>query len=232
MFLIGFCAVSISYIFLIMNIEPEIARQNSTDSFSLLTRIKGVFREDRNFLIYLINRGFIFLAGMALAFVTVYGISKYDLPIAQSATFTAIMLTSEIIGFGIWGNLGDRSGYKRVIEISNLILILGIGSLLLVDTLWALYLVFAMMSIAHSGEYIADQNFAMEFGSEKDRPTYIGMSKTLTGPFFLLAPLIGGSLVQFWGYNSMFLAALILAVFAFFIIKYLVKDPRKIKEIV
>jgi len=232
MFLLGFCAVSISYIFLNMNIEPEIPRQNSAETISLLTRIRGVFSKDRNFLIYLINRGFIFLAGMALAFVTVYGISKYDLPIAQSATFTAIMLTSEIIGFGIWGNLGDRSGYKRVIEISNLILILGIGSLLLVDTLWALYLVFAMMSIAHSGEYIADQNFAMEFGSEEDRPTYIGMSKTLTGPFFLLAPIIGGSLIQFWGYNSMFLAALILSVFAFAIIKYLVKDPRKIKEIV
>jgi MFS family permease len=226
MFLIGFFAVSISYVFLNMNIEPEIPRQKSEDSFSLLTRIKGVFSKDRNFLIYLINRGFIFLAGMALAFVTVYGINQYNLPIAQSATFTAIMLISEIIGFGIWGNLGDRSGYKRVIEISNLILILGIGSLLLVNTLWTLYLVFALMSFAHSGEYIADQNFAMEFGSEEDRPTYIGMSKTLIGPFFLLAPLIGGSLVQFWGYKSMFLTAMILSIISFSIIKFLVKDPR------
>ncbi len=232
MFLIGFCAVSISYIFLNMNIEPEIPRQNSAETISLLTRIKDVLGKDRNFLIYLMNRGFIFLAGMALAFVTVYGINNYNLPIAQSATFTAIMLVSEIVGFGIWGNLGDRSGYKRVIEISNFILILGISSLLLVKTLWALYLVFALMSFAHSGEYIADQNFAMEFGSEKDRPTYIGMSKTLTGPFLLIAPIIGGSLVQFWGYNSMFLAALIVSVVAFLIIKFFVQDPRKTKEIV
>lgn len=226
MFLIGFCAVSISYIFLNMNIEPEIPRQNPAETISLLTRIKDVLGKDRNFLIYLINRGFIFLAGMALAFITVYGINQYNLPIAQSATFTAIMLISEIIGFGIWGNLGDRSGYKRVIEISNLILILGISSLLLVKTLWALYLVFALMSFAHSGEYIADQNFAMEFGTEQDRPTYIGMSKTLTGPFLLAAPIIGGSLVQFRGYNSMFLAALILAIIAFLIIKFSVIDPR------
>lgn len=227
MFLIGFFAVSISYIFLNMNIEPEIPRQNSAETISLLTRIKDILGKDRNFLIYLTNRGFIFLAGMALAFITVYGINKHNLPIAQSATFTAIMLVSEIIGFGIWGSLGDKSGYKRVIEISNLILILGIGSLLLVDTLWALYLVFAMMSIAHSGEYIADQNFAMEFGTEENRPTYIGMSKTLTGPFFLLAPIIGGSLVQFLGYKSMFLAALIMAVLSFVVIKFFVKDPRK-----
>ncbi len=227
MFLIGFCAVSISYIFLNMNIEPEIPRQNSKETIRLLSRIKDVLSKDKNFLIYLFNRGFIFLAGMALAFITVYAINTYNLPIAQSATFTAIMLVSEIIGFGIWGNLGDRSGYKRVIEISNLILILGILSLLLVNTLSALYLVFALMSFAHSGEYIADQNFAMEFGTEENRPTYIGMSKTLTGPFFLLAPIIGGSLVQFLGYKSMFMAALIMAVISFTVIKFFVRDPRK-----
>jgi len=226
MFLIGFIAVSISYIFLSMNIEPEIPRQNSKETIRLLTRIKEIFSKDRNFLIYLINRGFIFLSGMALAFTTVYGIHEYDLPIAQSATFTAIMLTSEIVGFGIWGTLGDKSGYKRVIETSNIILILSILSILMANTLWALYLVFALMSFAHSGEYIADQNFAMEFGTEENRPTYIGMSKTLTGPFFLMAPIIGGSLVQFWGYQSMFLTALILAVIAFAIIRFLVIDPR------
>ncbi len=163
---------------------------------------------------------------MALAFVTVYAINKFNLPIAQSATFTALMLASEIVGYGIWGNLGDKSGYKRVIEISNIILILGIANLLWVNTLWGVYVIFAVMSFAHSGEYIADQNFAMEFGSEEERPTYIGMSKTLTGPFFLLAPIIGGSLIQFWGYDSMFLTALILSLIAFLIIKFLVKDPR------
>jgi len=226
MFLISFFAVSISYSFLIRNIEPEIIREKPSEYINLLTRIKDVFKVDKNFLIYLINRSFIFLAGMALAFITVYGIKKFDLPIAQSATFSAIMLVSEISGLGIWGNLGDKSGYKRVIEISNLILILGLLCLLFVNTLWALYLVFALISLAHSGEYLADQNFAMEFGSEEDRPTYIGMSKTLTGPFFLLAPLIGGSLVQFWGYKSMFLAALILSIISFSIIKFLVKDPR------
>lgn len=119
-----------------------------------------------------------------------------------------------------------------MIKISNTILILGISNLLWVNTWWGVYVIFGLMSFAHSSEYIADQNFAMEFGSEQERPTYIGMSKKLTGPFFLLGPIIGGSLVQFWGYTSKFLAALILAVFAFGIIKFLVKDPRKINEIV
>ena len=74
--------------------------------------------------------------------------------------------------------------------------------------------------------FVANYNIAMEFGTEPDRPTYIGMSKTLTGPFLLFAPLIGGGLVKVWGYQTMFLTALILSVVAFGIIKFLVDEPR------
>jgi MFS family permease len=226
MFLIGFIAVSISFLFLSLNVEPVIERQSSQVDPGIWSRIKKTLGKDKNFGVYLINRGFTFMSSMGMVFITVYGIQKFNLPISQSATFTAVMLISEIFGSGIWGNLGDKDGYKRVIEICNFFSIVGLFSLLFVNTLWGLFIVFGILSFAHSGEYLSDQNFAMEFGSEKDRPTYIGMSKTLTGPFFLVAPIVGGSLIQFWGYNSMFLAALILSVIAFVIIKFLVRDPR------
>ena len=83
-----------------------------------------------------------------------------------------------------------------------------------------------MISFAHSGEFIADQNIAMEFGKEIERPTYIGMSKTLTGPFLLMAPIIGGGLIKLWGYQSMFFTAMIFSTIAFVIIKFFVKEPR------
>lgn len=226
MFLIGFIAVSISFLFLSLNVEPVIERQSSQVDPGIWIRIKKTLGKDKNFGIYLINRGFTFMSSMGMAFITVYGIQKFNLPISQSATFTAVMFASEIVGYGIWGPLGDKEGYKRVIEICNFFSIIGLFSILFIRSIWGLFIVFGILSFAHSGEYISDQNLAMEFSSEKDRPTYIGMSKTLTGPFFLLAPIIGGSLIQFWGYNSMFLAALILSVIAFVIIKFLVKDPR------
>lgn len=232
MFLIGFIAVSISFLFLSLNVEPVIERQSSQVDPGIWSRIKKTLGKDKNFGIYLINRGFTFMSSMGMVFITVYGIQKFNLPISQSATFTAVMLISEIFGAGIWGNLGDKDGYKRVIEICNFFSIVGLFSLLFVNTLWGLFIVFGILSFAHSGEYLSDQNFAMEFGSEKDRPTYIGMSKTLTGPFFLVAPIVGGSIIQLWGYKSMFLVALIVSVVAFLIIKFIVKDPRKIKEIV
>lgn len=226
MFLTGFICVAISYIFLTLNIEPEIERQAPAKDINIWRRIKEILSANKNFRIYLINRGVVFLSFMGLGFITVYGLQKFTLPVSYSAIFTGVMLVSEIVGYGVWGTIGDKDGYKRVIEYCNLFLIIGLFALLWVETVWGLYLVFGIISFAHSGEYIADQNIAMEFGSEKDRPTYIGMSKTLTGPVFLAAPIIGGSLVKLWGYQNMFLTALIISTIAFVIIKFFVEEPR------
>lgn len=232
MFLIGFVCVVISYFFLSLNVEPEIERHTSAISISVWERIKTILRTDKNFATFLVNRGFVFLSFMGLAFVTVYGIERFNLPISYSAVFTGVMLSTEIVGYAIWGTVGDRDGYKRVIEASNGLLIAGFLGLLFVKSVWGLYVVFGILSFAHSGEYIADQNIAMEFGKEADRPTYIGMSKTLIGPFLLVSPIIGGGIVKLWGYQSMFITALMISVIAFVIIKFFVEEPRKIKEIV
>lgn len=103
---------------------------------------------------------------------------------------------------------------------------LDLFALLFVENVWGLYTVFGIISFAHSGEFIADQNIAMEFGDEADRPTYIGMSKTLTGPFFLFGPIIGGGIVKLWGYQSMFATALIISILSFVIIRFFVDEHR------
>jgi MFS family permease len=226
MFLIGFVCAVISYFFLSLNVEPEIERQASTINVSVWGRVKSILRRDNNFRTFLINRCFVFLSFMGLGFVTVYGIKRFDLPISYSAVFTGVMLGTEIVGYAIWGTVGDRDGYKRVIEASNGLLIAGLSGLLFVKSIGGLYVVFGILSFAHSGEYISDQNIAMEFGKEADRPTYIGMSKTLIGPILLLSPILGGAIVRLWGYQSMFLTALVISVIAFSIIKFFVEEPR------
>ena len=226
MFGIAFAGVSISYIFLRRNVEPEIKREVSSSDIHTWGKMRSILSTDKNFRMYLVNRGFVFLSSMGVGFIAVYGIQRFQLPISYSATFAFVMFASEIAGYGIWGFVGDKAGYKRIIENSNLLFIIGIVAILFVKSIWGLYIVFGIMSLAHSGEFIADQNIAMEFGPEADRPTYIGMSKTLTGPFLLLAPIIGGALVQLYGYQSMFIISSILSLIAFVVIKFLVVEPR------
>ena len=122
MFLIGFVCVMFSYVFLYMNFEPAIERQAPQEEIPIWGRITGILRADHNFGMYLVNRGFVFLSFMGLGFITVYGIQKFNLPLSYSAVFTGVMLVSEIVGYGIWGTVGDKMGYKRVIEYSNVFL--------------------------------------------------------------------------------------------------------------
>jgi len=229
MFTFGFVFIAISYLFLRMNIEPEIERASSLKDKdqNLWRKIRNILKSDRNFLHFLINRGFVFLSFMVMGFITVYGIQQFNLSLSYSALFTFLMLFAEMFGYGIWGLMGDKMGYKRVLEFSSLFMILGLVILLFVKSIWVFYIVFGFISLAHAGEYVADQNIAMEFSTEVDRPTYIGMSKTLTGPFFLVAPIIGGALVKLWGYQSMFLVALVFSVFAFGTVKFFVREPRR-----
>ncbi|MFH2040218.1 MAG: MFS transporter [Chloroflexota bacterium] len=228
MFGLGFIGVAISLGFERLNIEPEIERSVSPKNkdLGLWKRMGKILGADRNFLFFLINRGVFFLGSMGLGFITVYGIHKYNLPLFHSAIFTFVMLVAEIIGYGIWGSYGDNHGYRIILEFSNIFLIIGLLILLILNTFWGLYIAFGMISFSHAGEFIADQNIAMEFGSENDRPTYIGMSKTLTGPFLLIAPVIGGALVNLWGYQSMFLISLVISIIAYGTIRFLVVEPR------
>ena len=228
MFGLGFISASISYFFLSMNIEPVIERSISPSNkdLNLWKRVRKVLGKDKNFLIFLVNRGLVFLGLMGLGFITVYGIQKFNLPLHYSAFFTIVMLVAEIIGFGIWGYMGDRKGYKVVLELSSLLSVLGLFSVLFAESMWGLFLGFGIASLAHSGDYLADQNIAMEFGDESDRPTYIGISKTLTGPFLLVGPVIAGWLVSILGYQSMFVLALIFSALAFITIKIFVMEPR------
>jgi MFS family permease len=228
MFALGFIGVIISFIFVNLNIEPEIERSVSpiNKDLNLWKRMGKILSADKNFLNFLINRGVTFLGLMSLGFITVYGIQKFNLPLYHSAIFTFVMLVAEIIGFAIWGSYGDIYGYKKILEFSNLFLILGLIIILFVNTVWGLYLAFGIISFSYAGEFIADQNIAMEFSSESDRPTYIGMSKTLTGPFILMAPILGGGIVSLWGYQSMFMISLIISIMAYATIRFLVVEPR------
>ncbi|RME83520.1 MAG: MFS transporter, partial [Caldilineae bacterium] len=228
MFGLGFLATSISLLFTNLTVEPVIDRSaiREEQESKLWQKVGAILKTDRNFLYFLLNRAAAFLSTMGMGFVAVFGIQKFDLPLSYSAVLTFTMLAAEIAGYSLWGYYGDKRGYKRILEFSHLSLALGLALLLLVPSIWAFYLAFALVSLAHAGEYIADQNIAMEFGTDADRPTYIGMSKTLTGPFLLVSPVIGGTLVEVWGYESMFSLSLAIALIAYALIRFLVVEPR------
>jgi MFS family permease len=50
-------------------------------------------------------------------------------------------------------------------------------------------------------------NFVLDIAPAKDRSTYVGLANTLTG-ILVLAPILGGALLQLTSYGALFAIAL------------------------
>jgi MFS family permease len=220
--------VSVSLFSLSRTKEPVLKVQPAPESGQppQFKRLAKIIREHKNFRNYLISRGLAYMGGMAYGFVAVYIIQLYSLPDSYAAIFTTVLFASGTVGYIFWGGIGDRIGHKRVIIASNCIWIGGLLLLILMPSFTWVYLVFALMSVSSTGGMVGDFNIAMEFGAEPERPTYIGLAKTLTGPVVLAAPLLAGVAVNLWGYMTMFVVSLAFSVVSVVVLWLKVKDPR------
>jgi MFS family permease len=66
----------------------------------------------------------------------------------------------------------------------------------------------------------------VDFGTQAERPLYIGLSQTLTAPATIIAPLIGGWIVDAVGFSPTFIISIALSALMIGILIFLVKEPR------
>jgi MFS family permease len=229
-FFIGFLGTALSYAFLMLTVEPTPApREHLPHSTRLyLRRLGTILRANANFRTYILTRGLWYLGSMASGFIAVYAVQKFALPDSQAGVFTAILLGSGVIGYGIWGPVGDRMGHKRVLELSGTLWIAALVVALLGPSVPSLYVVFALMGFGSAGGVVGDLNIAMEFGPESERPTYVGLARTVTGPALLLAPLAAGVILEAADYPTMFGVSLVFAVSGLALLWLRVVEPRHV----
>jgi MFS family permease len=230
-FLIGFLFIVVSY-FLVIRIKeprrdiyPDHKRKSRITS---LTRFKTLVGGHSNFRWFLFSRALTFMGTMAVGFLAVYAIRHFHLPDSQAAVFTAVMMASNTIGYMFWGGVADRWGHRRLAIISAVLWLAALVSALLAKSGSYFYLVFIFYGLSSGSNVLSDFNIAMEFGSEEDRPAYIGLTRSLTGPVLLIAPLLGGWLVSILSYQVMFLVSLVFAILGLLTLWRLVEEPRKI----
>ena len=205
-----------------LDTEPPKAKKTAID-FRMFGRI---LKQDANFRLYLIARSISFIGNMATAFIAVYAIKTFNLPDEQAAIFTGVILASGVLGYAFWGAVGDRIGPKKIMVLSFICWFSALLVAIISKNIWLYYLVFALFGLYHSGVGVGDSMLIMELGEESLRPTYLGMGRTLTGSFLLLAPVLAGLLVDQFDYNFMFIvSAFFIAIATLLMIR--VKDiPR------
>jgi MFS family permease len=235
-FAVGALGIWASYGFIALTREP--ARPAAIHSQRINReygrRLRMILRRDVNYRTYLISRWLAYFGSMAAGFIAVYAVEQFHLPDSVAAIYTGILYAASVAGYGIGGALGDRLGHRRVMQLAGALWIAALGAMLVVtltQATWLLYVVFALLGASNAGAMVSDFNLAMEFGPEAERPTYVGLARTSTGPALLIAPLIGGLIAQSIGYPALFATSLFFAVGGLYLLSRRVKEPRHLEKI-
>jgi MFS family permease len=190
-----------------------------------------ILKSDANLRRYLVARSLLFIGGMGAAFLAVYGLKKFSLDDGAAAIFTGLIFMSGIIGNALFGAIGDRIGPKKVVVIAQVIWIAAMALVLLAPSAVIYYLVFVMFGLNSAGMIMGDSILVMELGDEKQRATYVGLTRTLTGTFVLLAPFVAGWLVEVFSYQIMFGVSVVFTVLGTLLFAR-VKDRPRHRELV
>lgn len=194
---------------------------------SVFKGMGDILRRDKNFAAFMAVRVLYQFATMGFAFYIVYGLRRFGMDTITAGYLTATLTIAQTIANAGMGWLSDRVGHKKI-------LVVGMVSVALSSLLaWAapslnwFYLVFIISALANVAYWTIGMVLVVEFGSEAERPMYIGMSNTLVAPFTIIAPILGGWIADSFGYQTTFLLSAIGGVIVTLMMIFLVKDPRQ-----
>ncbi len=230
-FIIATIILTISVAPLAVVREPVYPKQKPRKTLGeYFKSLPGILKTDYNFSRYIISQVIFYFSIMAPAFYTVYAINKFGVSTGGVAIFTAIIMGTNTIAHPIWGYLADRRGYKLVLSLSLIFMIIAPLWALLAPSLILFYLVFVLNSIAITGYGISNFNIILEFSPPDNVPTYMALSSTICSPFKSLTPILGGIIADKMGYSLVFIIATIAASLSFIVLSQ-VEEPR-LKQVV
>jgi len=228
-FILGFAALTISWIGLALNREPDSPTVKSGTTFSAYVRqLPAILRRDSNYLRFLVARSVHSLGTMAIGFYVVYGSERWGLSGEEVGILTAILTGSQAVLNVLWGLLGDRRGHKIVLCAGSASVALAALVALLAPSPAGLWLTFALVGSAGATANVSSLNIILEFCTPEDRPTYIGLTNTLLAPVAVLSPLIGGALATLAGYQGLFATAAVCGALAAMTMAFWVHEPRQV----
>ena len=136
-------------------------------------------------------------------------------------------MISSILASLVMGRLADRWSPRVVMIIGALAATLSALLAILAPSANWFYASFILTSMAIVAIWTIPIPLTVQFGTEEERPYYIGLSSTLTSPATLLAPIIGGWLADTVGFQATFMVSLVCGLLMAAMLAFVVKDPPR-----
>lgn len=186
-----------------------------------------VLRRDKNFNWFLVVRVLSQFATMGFSFYIIYALREFNMTEVVAGYLTATLTISQTISNIGMGWVGDRVGHRIMLIIGAVAAFLSALLAWNATSLAWFYPIFILTGMANVSMWTISMTMTVDFGTEADRPIYIGLSQTLTAPATIIAPVIGGWIVDSAGFAPTFSISTALSIAMVGILVFLVKDPRK-----
>jgi MFS family permease len=227
-FLITSIAMLGSYLAIAQTREPEDTEKVIPEEKTHFWQgAKAILRRDRNFDWFLTARTLAQFATMAFGFYILYGLRRFAMDEITAGYLTAALTITATLANAVMGWLGDKWGHRSMLILGALAAVASTSLAWLATSLDWLYPVFVLAAIANVSIWTIGITFTVGFGNEAERPHYIGLSNTLIAPATILAPLLGGWMVDHINFHTTFGVSMLAGIITTIILIFFVKDPRK-----
>jgi len=227
-FLIACVALAASYIAIARSREPsdyeKVIPQTKT---SVWSDAKVVLSKDKNFIWFLLVRALSQFASMGFGFYILLGLRRFGMDTITAGFLTAAVTLTQTFANAGMGWLGDRIGHRKILIFGAIAGVISITIALYAPSINWLYPAFIISGFSNVAVWTISIAFTVDFGTETERPTYIGLSNTLITPATVLAPIIGGWLVDNFDFEPMFAISGVIGIAIVLILIFIINDPRK-----
>ena len=181
--------------------------------------------QHRSYRFFLLAHGFSSIARVGLPFWTLYVGARLGLDGYVIGALSLAYLASETLSNLLWGQLGDRFGF-RLVYLGGLVCSLAGMVLLVTGEGTMLYAAFAALGFGMSGWMMAALTLVLEFGEHEDIPMRIALATTVEGAVSATGPIVAGLAIAMLGYVPLIVAAFVALLLALATVFWRVSDPR------
>jgi MFS family permease len=232
-FLAASVSFVVSFVFLSLTREPEgRARLIESPPRGFWRESQRILKTNANFVAFLLMRSLSQFAAMAFSFYIVYIVWTFDISEAEAGFMTGVYLLECILAGLVMGRLADRWSPRVMMVAGAVAATLSATVALLAPSANWFYASFILTSMAIFAIWTLPLPLTVQFGTEEERPYYIGLSSTITAPATLLAPVIGGWLADTAGFQATFLVSIVCGLLMAAMLVFMLKDPPREQVIV
>jgi len=185
----------------------------------------NILKTDVSFKWFLIARNLFQFGTMAFSFYIIYAVLRLGLSESAAGLMAGVLNITLVVANPLLGWLADRWNSQAVMTLGAVASLLSALVAFLAPSLGWFYLVIVLQGFANVTFWTIGIAFTLQFGSERQRPVYIGLANTLIAPSTILAPLVGGWLADAINYQTTFLVSVGLSGLTTLVFLLFVKNP-------